>query len=271
MQPSSPRSSDGAGGTGARGAALVTGGRRGIGRGIALALAAEGFGVAVNAEADTPDLADTVAELRALGVPAEGIVADVADIRVHDALLKAAEQAVGPLTTLVNNAGVTVLSRGDPLEATAESYDRCLAINARAVFFLCQAFARRLLARERDPALHHAVINITSSNAGAVAVNRAEYCVSKAAASMVTRVFAVRLGPDNVNAYEIRPGVIETDMTAPVMEDYRRRIAEGLTLTPRAGTPADVGAVAAAMATGRLAYCTGQAVDVDGGLALPRF
>lgn len=253
------------------GAALVTGGRRGIGKAIALALAAEGFGVAINAEADTPDLSETVEELRALGVKAEAIVADVADIRMHAPMLKAAEAAVGPLTTLVNNAGVSVLSRGDPLEASAESYDRCQNINTRAMFFLCQAFARRLLARARDPDLHHGIINVTSCNAVAVAATRAEYCISKAAASMVTRIFAVRLGPENINAYEIQPGIIETDMTAGVLDEYNKRIADGLTLSPRTGKPGDIGSIAAALATGKLAYCTGQAIRADGGLVMPRF
>jgi NAD(P)-dependent dehydrogenase (short-subunit alcohol dehydrogenase family) len=253
------------------GAALVTGGRRGIGRGIAMALARAGFDIAVNAEADAPDLHETVAEIGALGRRAVAVVADVADLAAHGAMLDGAEAALGPLTTLVNNAGVGVLSRGDPLDATAESFDRCLAINTRAVFFLTQAFGRRLLARPRDPARHHCVINVTSSNAVAVAMNRAEYAVSKAAASMATRCFAVRLGGEGVNVYEIQPGVIATDMTAPALQTYRGRIAAGLTVTPRVGTAEDVGAVAAAMASGAMAYCTGQAVAVDGGLLIPRF
>ena len=253
------------------GAALITGGRRGIGKGIALALAAEGFNIAINAEADTPDLTETVLDLRAMGVKAEGIAADISDTRVHGPLLKAAEDAIGPLNILVNNAGVSVQSRGDPLDVTPDSYDRCQKINTRAMFFLCQAFSKSLLGRRRDPALHHAIINITSGNATAVSVNRAEYCVSKAAASMVTKLFAVRLGPDNINVYEIQPGIIETDMTAPVMKDYKDRIAEGLTLTPRVGTADDIGDVASALATGKLAYCTGQALRADGGLVVTRF
>ncbi len=253
------------------GAALVTGGRRGIGKGIALALAREGFAVAVNAEVDAPDLHDAVAEIEAVGVRAAPVVADVSDIAGHAALLDAAESAVGPLTTLVNNAGVGVLSRGDPLDVSPESYDRCQAINARALFFLTQAFGRRLIERELDVSGHHCVINVTSSNAVAVAMNRAEYAVSKAAASMATRCFAVRLGAEGINVYEIRPGVIATDMTAAALETYTARIAEGFTLTPRVGDAGDVGSVAAAMATGKLAYCTGQAVAVDGGLLVPRF
>src|SRR5690606_19983399 len=134
--------------------------------------------------------------------------------------------AVGPLTTLVNNAGVTVLSRGDLLEASVESYDRCLSINTRAAFFLSQAFSRRLLARPREPGLHHSIVNVSSSNAVAAAANRAEYSISKAAVSMITMCFAVRLGPENINVYEIQPGVIDTDMTAPARAEYDARIRD---------------------------------------------
>ncbi len=251
--------------------ALVTGGRRGIGKGIALALAKEGFAVAVNAEVDAPDLHATVAEIEALGAKAMAVVGDVADIEGHTAMLDAVEAGLGPLTTLVNNAGVGALQRGDPLDVTPESYDRCMAINARAAFFLSQAFGRRLAARASDPIRHRSIVTITSINAEIVAMNRADYTVSKAAASMATRCFAARLGPLGIDVYEVRPGVIATDMTAGVLDDYRRRIEAGFTLTPRVGEPADVGAVVAQLATGRMPYCTGQAIHVDGGLALPRF
>lgn len=251
--------------------ALITGSSRGIGKGIAKALAAEGYNVALNSEADRRELWDSVEELRSTGVMAVGCVADVSDIRAHERLIDTAEAQIGPLTTLVNNAGVTVLVRHDILEATPESYDRCLAVNARAIFFLTQTFARLLLARERDPRLHYSIINISSANADAASLTRAEYCVSKAAVSMITKCFAARLGPDNINVYEIRPGIIATEMTAPVQADYRQRIADGLTLTQRMGEPSDIGSIAAAMATGRLAYCTGQVVLADGGMLLPRF
>ncbi|KAB2861204.1 MAG: 3-ketoacyl-ACP reductase [Bauldia sp.] len=254
-----------------RPAALITGSDRGIGKGIAAALAAEGYDIALNAPEDSPEMRASVDEIRALGVKAVGCVADVSDIGGHRALLEAAEAGIGPLTTLVNNAGVTVLVRGDMLAVTPESYDRCQAINTRAVFFLTQAFAGLVLARRRDPELHHSIINISSVNAFAASVGRSEYCVSKAAVSMITKCFAARLGPEGVNVYEIQPGLIETAMTAPALADYQRRIADGFTLTRRMGQPSDVGSVAAAMATGRLAYCTGQAVRVDGGMLIPRF
>ncbi|MEO1089575.1 MAG: 3-ketoacyl-ACP reductase [Pseudomonadota bacterium] len=253
------------------GAALVTGGRRGIGRGIALALADAGFAVAINAEVAADDLDATVRDVEQRGVGATPVIGNVADLANHEGLLDAAEAALGPLTTLVNNAGVTVVSRGDLLDATPASFDRCMAVNARAVFFLSQAFGRRLVDRARPTDRHHCIINVTSANAHAVALNRAEYAVSKAAASMVTRCFAARLGGDDINVYEIQPGVIRTDMTAPAMDRYEAMIADGFTLTPRAGEVGDVGRVAAALAGGQFGYCTGQAVQVDGGLSVDRF
>ncbi len=253
------------------GAALVTGGRRGIGRGVALALAREGFAVAVNAEIDAPDLHATVAEIRALGAEAAAVVGDVAEIAGHDATLDAAEAAIGPLSCLVNNAGVGAMRRGDPLDATPESYDRCQAINTRGLFFLAQAFAKRLLARERPADRHYSIINVTSSNAVAVAMNRPEYAISKAAASMASRCLAARLGPEGVNVYEIQPGVIASDMTAPSLEKYAEMIEDGFALTRRIGQPEDVGRAAALLATGKLAYSTGQALRVDGGMLVQRF
>jgi len=251
--------------------ALVTGSSRGIGEGIAQALAKAGFDVAVNAEVDTPELWATVEQLGALGIRAAGYVADVSDIRAHGRLLGDVEAELGPLTTLVNNAGVSVLARGDMLDVSPESFDRCLSVNTRAVFFLTQSFVRRLLSRDREPGAHYSIINISSANAIAAGTTRVEYCVSKAAVSMITKCFAVRLGSEGVTVYEIQPGIIETNMTRPVLQGYQQRIADGLTLTPRVGTPEDVGSIATAMATGRLAYCTGLTVAADGGLLVPRF
>lgn len=250
--------------------ALVTGSSRGIGLGAARALAAEGFDIALNAptEGELDEAEEIVA---AAGVRVMRAAFDVTDLSAHDRVLGAIEETLGPVTTLVNNAGVGVMSRGDPLDVLPESWDRCLEVNAKAVFFLTQAHAKRLLARSRDPDLFHSIVNVTSSNADAVAVPRAEYCASKAAAAMVTKVFAARLGAENVAVYDVRPGLIATDMTAPVIESYRTRAEEGLTLLPRVGTPEELGTVIASLATGRLPYTTGQAISVDGGMLVPRF
>lgn len=252
-------------------AALITGGSRGIGRGIATALAAEGFAIAVNALVHDDEVEATIASLRGQGVKAVAAIGDVSDLSIHEALLETAEAGVGSLSTLVNNAGVSVLRRGDLLDVAPESYDRCMAVNTRGAFFLTQAWAKRTLARPPEGNCHRSIITISSSNAVAVSISRGEYCVSKAATSMIAKLFAVRLGGEDIGSYEIQPGLIETPMTAGVKEIYEQRIREGLIVAPRMGQPSDMGSIAAAMATGKLAYCTGQAVHADGGLIIPRF
>ncbi|MDX3930118.1 MAG: 3-ketoacyl-ACP reductase [Shinella sp.] len=254
----------------ARPAALVTGSSRGIGLSVAEALAREGFAVAINAPVEDDELAAAVARIAAHGVPVVAAAFDVAAIDGHDAALDAVEEKLGPLTTLVNNAGVGVLKRGDMMEVSEESWDRCFAVNAKALFFLSQAFARRLLARTRPP-LFHSIVNVTSSNAVAVAEQRSEYCASKAAAAMVSKTLAVRLGRENIAVYDVQPGLIATEMTAPVIEAYRERAAQGLTLFPRVGEPAEVGALIASLATSRLPYTTGLSIPADAGMLVPRF
>ncbi|MCJ8309650.1 MAG: 3-ketoacyl-ACP reductase [Rhizobiaceae bacterium] len=251
--------------------ALVTGSSRGIGLGTAKVLAAEGFAVALNGPEDNAELSAAVQEVAELGNGAIGIPFDVIDAGAYDAAMDKAEQALGPLTTLVNNAGVGVLSRGDPLDVSEESWDRCLTINSKAVFFLTQAFAKRLIDRQRPANLFYSIVNVTSSNADAVAVPRAEYCASKAAAAMVSKTWAARLGAENIAVYDVRPGLINTDMTAPVIEQYEKRAKDGLTLFPRVGQPKDVGTIIASLASGKLPYTTGQAIFADGGMLVPRF
>jgi len=250
--------------------ALVTGSSRGIGLAAAEALVRDGFAVAVNGPVMDDELTGAVERLRTLGGPVAVAAFDVADLSAHDAALQRIESELGPLTTLVNNAGVGVLQRGDLLEVTEASWDRCLTVNSKAMFFLSQCFARRLLARRRSD-LFHSIINVTSANAQAVAVQRAEYCASKAAAAMVSKALAVRLGAENIAVYDVRPGLIATDMTAPVIESYARRAAEGLTLLPRVGQPAEMGTIIATLASGRLPYTTGQVISADAGLLVSRF
>lgn len=251
--------------------ALVTGSGRGIGFAAARALAQEGFAVAVNDAEDSEELSEALDSLRSEGVMAASVPFDVADPASHDVALAKAEDSLGPLTTLVNNAGVGVMRRGDPLEVSAESWDRCVSVNARGMFFLTQAFVRRLLDRKRDPSLFHAIVNVTSSNAVAVAVSRAEYCASKAAAAMVSKVWAVRLGAENIAVYDVQPGLIDTRLTTPVIDRYRQQAKDGLTLFPQIGQAHDVGTVIASLASGRLPYTTGQAISADAGMLVPRF
>jgi len=252
-------------------AALVTGGGRGIGQAIALALAEAGFAVAINDLAQSEEAAETLQRLAAAGVRAGFVAGDVAAIEGHAALLDAAEAAVGPLTTLVNNAGVSVAHRGDLLDVTPESFDRCLAVNARGGFFLTQRFAKRLVRRARPADIHHAIITVTSSNAQAVSIARGEYCVSKAAAAMTSRLFAVRLAPEGIGSYDIQPGIIETAMTAVVRDGYARRVSEGLTPLPRMGQPEDIARIAVALARGDFAFAIGQTVQADGGLLIRHY
>lgn len=254
-----------------RQAALVTGSTRGIGLATAEALAKEGFAIAINGPVEDDELRSAVARVEAFGVPCVPAPFDVTDITAHGAALDRIEQSIGPLTTLVNNAGVGVMSRGDMLDVSEASYDRCMAVNAKAVFFLSQAFAKRLVARDRSDALFYSIVNVTSSNAVAVATPRSEYCASKAAAAMITKSLAVRLGPENIAVYDVQPGLIATEMTAPVIADYAERAKAGLTLFPRVGQPEDMGKIIASLAAGKLPYTTGQAISADAGMLVPRF
>ena len=250
--------------------ALVTGARRGIGRAIALALADAGYDLAVGDLVDSPELAAVVASVRERGARAVGVVGDIADIGSHDALLDTAEAALGPLDCLVNNAGVSVRLRGDLLDITPEAYDHCLDTNTRGTFFLTQACARRLLPRAANGA-HRSIVTITSSNAEAVSVQRGEYCVSKAALSMVSALFAVRLAEAGIGVYEVMPGLIETEMSAASKTRYDAEIARGWLAVPRWGRPEEVARTVATLATGQLPYTVGQRIRVDGGILIHRY
>jgi NAD(P)-dependent dehydrogenase (short-subunit alcohol dehydrogenase family) len=251
------------------GQVLVTGAARGIGKAIALTLARANFDVAVADLDDSGALQDVAAEIATMGMKTTALRADISDIRGHETLLDEAEAALGPLTTLVNNAGVSVLSRGDLLDVTAESYDRCMTVNARGTFFLTQAFARRV--QENLTECHRSIITITSANATAVSIARGEYCMSKAAASMMSKLFASRLSDEDIGVYEIQPGFIETDMTAPSKAKYDALIDGGLTVIRRFGTPDEVARITLTLASGLLPYTTGQAIQADGGLLTVRY
>jgi NAD(P)-dependent dehydrogenase (short-subunit alcohol dehydrogenase family) len=251
------------------GQVLVTGARRGIGKAIALSLARANYDVAVADVEDGPELQAVSQQIREMGLKTAAIQADIADLTSHKRVIAAAEAAIGPLTTLVNNAGVSVMSRGDLLDVSPESFDRCMNVNARGTFFLTQAFARRM--RETITECHRSIITITSSNVSAVSVARGEYCMSKTAASMMSKLFAARLSDEDIGVYEIQPGFIETDMTAPVKAKYDALIDGGLTTIKRFGSPDEIGRIAVTLADGLLPYTSGQAIQADGGLLTVRY
>lgn len=246
---------------------LVTGGGRGIGAGICDALAREGWSVAFTGRRPEGEMAPRLTALRDLGAPkAAYFQSDVADIAAHAPLLDAAEAALGPLCALVNNAGVAPAVRLDVLETTPESFDRLVSTNLRGPFFLTQAAARRFVAA-RTPAT---IVNVGSVSATVASVSRGEYCISKAGVAMATKLWAARLAAENIRVYEVRPGVIRTDMTGPVREKYDRLLAEGLAPQARWGEPEDIGRAVAMLLRGDLGYSTGQTICIDGGMTLQR-
>ncbi|SAL04553.1 short chain dehydrogenase/reductase family oxidoreductase [Caballeronia arationis] len=252
--------------------ALVTGARRGIGKAIALELADAGFDVAVTDVQPSAELDGVCNSIRDRGSRAHAVISDLGDIETHEALFQNIEQHLGRVSCLVNNAGVSVLSRGDLLNVSAESYDRCLGVNTRGTFFLMQAFGKRFAGAGgamTDP--QPSIITITSSNAVAASPQRAEYCVSKAALSMATTLFSLRLAPLGVNVYEVQPGFIETEMTAPSKARYDALIDQGLTAIKRWGKPSEVAKTIRTLATGGLPYSVGQAIRVDGGLLINKY
>jgi len=250
--------------------ALVTGGSRGIGRGIAERLLTDGYQVVINGVRDNNAVADTLEALSRLG-DVTYVAADVGSADGRARLAAETVQAVGRLDVLVNNAGITSPGRKDILEATEEDLDTVLAVNLKGPFLLTQSLARHMIEHHKqDPAFRGRIVNITSISAAVATPNRSEYCISKAGLSMTTMLWATRLAEYGIDVFEVRPGVIQTDMTAPVQDKYQTLIEDGLTLEPRFGLPADVAAVVAALAGGDIPYSTGQILTVDGGLTIAR-
>lgn len=251
--------------------ALVTGGARGIGLGISRALAREGVNLAILGRKQDDEVQAVVAELRTLGVEVIYCQGDISQSGDRQRALAAVRAAFGPLNVLVNNAGVAPKVRADLLDATEESFEWVLRVNLQGPYFLTQAVARDMIrARQQDPAFAAGIINVSSISATVASPSRGEYCISKAGVSMATQLWAVRLGEYGIPVYEVRPGVIMTDMTAVVKERYERLIGQGLCLQARWGLPADVGKAVAMLVRGDLPYSTGQVLLVDGGLTVPR-
>jgi len=251
--------------------AFVTGGSRGIGLGIARALVAQGFDLAINGMRPEEDINDTLAELRAGGTDVIYCRGNIGAGEDRAAMIAAIRAHFGRLNWLVNNAGVAPKQRLDLLETTEESFNYVVGTNLGGAFFLSQAAARWMVEQKTaDASFAGGIINVSSISATVVSVNRGEYCVAKAGLSMTTQLFAARLGEYDIPVYEIRPGVIRTDMTAGVAGKYDKLIAEGLCVTRRWGLPEDIGKAAAALTRGDFPYSTGQVIMVDGGLTIPR-
>ena len=251
--------------------ALITGGSRGIGLGIARELAAEGIDLAINGIRPEKQVAETLEELRTLGIRALYCQGDVSKRNDRESMLDRIRAEFGQLNFLVNNAGVAPKERKDLLEATEDSFEHVLRTNLQGPYFLSQAVARWLVEQKREHKdFFGALINISSISATVASVNRGEYCVSKAGMAMMTTLFAARLGEFDIPVYEVRPGVIQTDMTAAVKETYDQLFKQGLAVQSRWGQASDIGKIVRALVKGMLPYSTGQVIMADGGLTLPR-
>ncbi len=252
--------------------ALITGGTRGIGLGIARAMAADGFNLALNGVRPREAVADVIRRIESdHNVQVEYAQGDVGDANGRPHIIEAVADRFGRLDVLVNNAGIAPKLRADILEATEESFGELMRTNAAGPYFLTQAAAKWMIEQKAaDAAFCGTIIFVTSVSAVLASVNRGDYCMSKAALSMAVKLFAVRLAEFGINVYEIRPGIVETDMTAAVKAKYDEMIAAGLLLERRWGRPEDVGKTAAALARGDLPYCTGQVIAIDGGMTVGR-
>lgn len=249
---------------------VVTGAARGIGFATARRLASAGFSVAL-VDLDSERLERSAAQLRSEGHDVLAITADIAEPASGDQIIALAIECFGRVDGLAHVAGVGVRAVQDILDVTADDYDRCANVNGRAAFFMMQRFARHFIATA-DTGAHRFMAIVTSSNASALSIDRSEYCVSKSAASMATQLFAARLAPHGVAVFEIRPGVISTELTAPRIEAYRKRaVTENLTAMPRLGEVDDVARCIETVALGLLPYTVGQVINVDGGIQSRRY
>ena len=254
-------------------AALVTGAGRGIGRGIALALAEAGWAVVINYRGNAETANRTADLARAAGGAALVVQADIGAAADRARLAQAALDRFGRIDLLVNNAGMAPRTRMDILETTEASYDEVMNVNLKGPFFLSQLVARTMLEQRKsgapsDPA--PMIINIGSISAYTSSPTRGEYCISKAGVAMMTLLFADRLAESGINVYEARPGIVETDMTSAVKEKYDTLIGDGLTPIRRWGQPQDVGKAVVALAEGRFPFSTGETLNVDGGFHMRR-
>ena len=250
--------------------AAVTGSRRGIGRAIAKALAKDGYTVVLSGASSAANSVDFLREFREIG-PAEYVSCDISNTHDRNAFFEFIEKSFGRLDVLVNNAGVAPRERLDVLETTEDSFDYVLDVNLRGTFFMCQAAANLMTRTQKSKTSYRPrIVNISSISAYTASVNRGEYCISKAGVSMVTALFADRLAEYGIPVFEVRPGVIMTDMTSAVTEKYQALIDGGLTPIKRFGQPEDIADCVMAAVHGHLDFATGQVLNPDGGFHLRR-
>lgn len=251
--------------------AFITGGSRGIGYGIAKELAKNKFDLAINGMRPEGDVEKVLSELKAYGVDAIYCQGDIASTGAREMMLDKIKKHYDRLHILVNNAGIAPKERKDILEATEESFHHVVTTNLQGPYFLTQAVANWMIKqKETDKSFESCIVNISSISATVASVNRGEYCIAKAGVSMATQLFATRLGEYDIPVYEVRPGIIHTDMTAGVTEKYDKLIGSGLTIQTRWGESDDVGKAVAALALRYFPYSTGQVIMVDGGLTVAR-
>lgn len=251
--------------------ALITGAGRGIGKGIADKLAENNFDIVIDDIFPENEINETLNNIKSKGIDVLYIQADISSTTDRQKIIDSIRQHFGRLDLLVNNAGVAPRQRLDILQATEESFDRVLNINLKGPYFLTQLAANWMIEQQKAiPGRTFKIINIASLSSYASSPGRGEYCVSKAGVSMMTKLYADRLAEYGIHVYEIRPGIIATDMTKVVKEKYDKLIEEGLLPIKRWGTPEDIAQAVLAIALGYLSYSTGEVINVDGGFHLPR-
>lgn len=251
--------------------ALVTGGSRGIGFGVATALAKEGYNLAINGVREESNVVDALNELRAWGnevIYCQGSIASAED---RASIVNKVYDHYGVLNVLINNAGVAPKERLDILETTQENYRYVMETNLEGPFFLTQALANKMAqSKLEDASFEGSIVFVTSISATVTSINRGEYCLSKAGLAMTTSLFAVRMAEYGIPVYEVRPGIIATDMTSKVQSKYDQLFESGIALQPRWGTPEDIGKAVASLVRGDFPYSTGQVINIDGGMLIDK-
>jgi NAD(P)-dependent dehydrogenase (short-subunit alcohol dehydrogenase family) len=251
--------------------ALITGGTRGIGLGIAKSLAADGFSLVLNGVRPADRVDDVLASFRDTGTAVVYCQGDVGSATDRQSIINSVDQAFGRLDVLVNNAGISSPGRKDILEADEDSFDRVVAVNLKGPYFLTQLAAHFMIVqREAGEKSEPCVVNVSSISAEFVSTNRGDYCLTKAATGMATKLWATRLAEFGIRVYEIQPGIVKSDMTSGVTEKYDRLFEDGLALEKRWGEPEDIGRAIATLVRGDIPYATGQVLYLDGGMRIPR-